>query len=83
MNRLILAASVAAAALIPATASARPMTATDMHMMHRMGAPSISPDGRTAIFTLSDTDLAANKRKSKLYSLDLTKAAAKPVAVRA
>ncbi|MES2147012.1 MAG: S9 family peptidase [Pseudomonadota bacterium] len=81
MNRLILAATVAAAAFVPATVSARPMTATDMHMMHRMGAPSISPDGRTAIFTLSDTDLAANKRKNKLYSLDLAKASAKPLPV--
>ncbi|MEO7564429.1 MAG: S9 family peptidase [Sphingomicrobium sp.] len=74
---LLLAA--AAAALVAASpALARPMTATDMHMMHRMGAPSVSPDGGFAIFTLSDTDLGANKRNTKLYSLDLTKAGATP-----
>ena len=40
------------------------MTATDMHMMRRLGAPSVSPDGRYAVFTLSTTDLAANKRNN-------------------
>ena len=79
----ILAASVAAAALAIATPSlARPMTATDMHMMHRMGAPSVSPDGRTAIFTLSTTDMAKNKRNNALYMLDLTRAGAQPMLVK-
>ena len=40
------------------------------------------PTGATAIFTISDTDLAANKRNNTLHSLDLTKAGAKPVAGR-
>jgi hypothetical protein len=43
MIKPITLAAVAASALIAATPSlARPMTATDMHMMHRLGAPSIS-----------------------------------------
>ena len=78
LNRLLLAASVAAAALVSTPAVARPMTATDMHMMRRMGAPSVSPDGKWAIFSLSTTDLAANKRNNALYSLDLTKAGTTP-----
>jgi dipeptidyl aminopeptidase/acylaminoacyl peptidase len=49
------------------------MTATDMHMMHRLESPSVSPDGHWAVFSLSTTDLAANKRNKALYSLDLTK----------
>ena len=76
MNRYLLAATVAAAALVSTPSVARPMTATDMHMMHRLGAPSVSPDGRTAIFTLSTTDLAANKRNNPLMMLDLTRPAA-------
>ena len=76
MNRLLLAATVAAAALVSTPLLARPMTATDMHMMHRLGAPSVSPDGRTAIFTLSITDMAANKRSNPLMMLDLTRPAA-------
>ncbi len=47
------------------------MTATDMHMMHRLGTPEVSPDGRWAVFTISDTDLKANKRNNTLYLLDL------------
>ena len=75
MNRLLLAATVAAAALVSTPLLARPMTATDMHMMHRLGAPSVAPDGRTAIFTLSTTDMAANKRSNPLMMLDLTRPA--------
>ena len=76
MNRTLLAATVAAAALVSTPSFARPMTATDMHMMHRMGAPSVSPDGKTAIFALSTTDMAANKRSNPLMMLDLTRPAA-------
>ncbi len=73
MNRTLLAATVAAAALVSTPSFARPMTATDMHMMHRMSAPSVSPDGKTAIFTLSTIDMAANKRNNPLMMLDLVK----------
>ena len=77
-------AAVAASALIAATpALARPMTATDMHMLHRLGAPSISPDGRRALFTLSTTDLAKNKRSNPLMMLDLTRPGAMPQPVAA
>jgi dipeptidyl aminopeptidase/acylaminoacyl peptidase len=78
MTKLALLAAAAAAALATSPALARPMTATDMHMMHRMGSPAVSPDGRYAVFTLSDTDLAANKRSNTLYVLDLKKAGAAP-----
>src|SRR6478672_6969850 len=73
-----LLAAVAASSLFAAPAVARPMTATDMHMMHRLGAPEVSPDGRTAVFTVSDTDLAKNKRINTLNVLDLGKPGAAP-----
>jgi dipeptidyl aminopeptidase/acylaminoacyl peptidase len=73
---LCLFAALAALAATPA--AARPMTATDMHMMHRLGAPAVSSDGRYAVFTISDTDLAANKRNNRLHLLDLTRAGAVP-----
>lgn len=79
-SSLFAAASVAALAFA-SPATARPMTATDMHMMHRVGAPEVSPDGRWAVFTISDTDLPANKRNNTLYLLDLTKSRAAPRAV--
>ena len=84
MNKALALAAVAAAALLAATPSlARPMTAVDMHMMHRLGAPSISPDGRQALFTLSTTDLAKNKRSNPLHLLDLTRKGATPRPVAA
>ena len=77
ITRLALAASAAAIAFSATPAVARPMTATDMHMMRRLGAPSVSPDGRYAVFSLSTTDLAANKRNNVTHILDLrTKGAA-------
>ena len=78
---LLAAAAFAALALPTAAATARPMTATDMHTMRRLGAPEVSPDGRTAIFSISTTDLAANKRNNTLYMLDLTLRGATPQAV--
>jgi dipeptidyl aminopeptidase/acylaminoacyl peptidase len=70
--------AAAAAALTAAPALARPMTATDMHMMHRLGSPEVSPDGRWALFTISDTDLKANKRNNRLHLLDLSKRGSAP-----
>ena len=70
--------AAAAAALAVSPAYARPMTATDMHSMHRIGAPEVSPDGRTAVFTISTTDWSKNKRVNSLYTLDLTKPGAAP-----
>src|ERR1044072_3660751 len=76
----LLAAAAAAFAASPALA--RPMTATDMHMMHRLGAPAVSPDGKWAVFTVSTTDLEKNKRINTLHLLDLTKAGATPQPVK-
>jgi len=78
IKRIVLAASVAASALSATPAVARPMTATDMQMMRRLGAPSVSPDGRYAVFSLSTTDLAANKRNNAVHILDLKARGAAP-----
>ena len=73
---LLLAGALAALAATPVLA--RPMTATDMHSMHRLGAPELSPDGKLAVFTVSTTDWDKNKRVNTLYKLDLTRAGATP-----
>jgi dipeptidyl aminopeptidase/acylaminoacyl peptidase len=78
IHRIALAASAAAIALTATPAIARPMTATDMHMMRRLASPSVSPDGRYAVFSLSTTDLAANKRNNAVQILDLKATAAAP-----
>src|SRR3982751_6853045 len=81
MTRTALLLAAAAAALAASPALARPMTATDMHMMHRLGAPEVSPDGKWAVFTISNTDLEKNKRVNTLYLLDLTRRAATPLPI--
>src|SRR5437868_15462400 len=81
MTHAKLLITAAAAALVASPALARPMTATDMHSMHRLGAPEVSPDGRTALFTLSTTDWEKNKRVNTLHTLDLTRPGAGPRAV--
>jgi dipeptidyl aminopeptidase/acylaminoacyl peptidase len=78
LNRTLLAATAATAALLSTPSFARPMTAADMHMMHRLAGPSVSPDGRHAIFALSTTDMAANKRNNALMMLDLAASGATP-----
>ena len=79
MIKISLLLATAAVAILPVPSLARPMTATDMHMMHRLGAPEVSPDGRWAIFTISETDLAKNRRTNSLYMLDLREAGAEPM----
>src|SRR5436190_22747268 len=81
MKKLMLA-SLAALALAPAPAAvARPMTATDLATLRRMGAPAVSPDGNWAVFQLSETDLAANRRRTDLFLLDLRSPNAAPVKI--
>ena len=80
MKKLLLA-GLAALALVPAAAPARPITATDLATLRRLAAPSVSPDGHWAVFQLSETDLAANRRRTDLFLLDLTHAGGQPVKI--
>jgi len=73
---LFTAAAAGLAAYSPL--AARPMTAIDLQSMHRIGSPEVSRDGRYAVFTLSTTDWAKNKRVNTLELLDLTRPGAQP-----
>jgi dipeptidyl aminopeptidase/acylaminoacyl peptidase len=75
--RLLLTAAAGALAASPLVA--RPMTATDMQMMHRVGTPEVSANGRYAVFTVSSTDLDKNKRNNRLFLLDLSHPGAAPL----
>jgi dipeptidyl aminopeptidase/acylaminoacyl peptidase len=83
MKKPLLAAAAAllGAALVPHALIARPMTATDLATLRRLAAPTVSPDGRWAVYQLSETDLAANKRLNDLWMLDLRAADAQPVRI--
>jgi dipeptidyl aminopeptidase/acylaminoacyl peptidase len=81
MNKLMLAGlGLLAFAQAPA-AVARPITATDLATMRRLGSPSISPDGNWAVYQLSETDLTANRRRNDLWLLDLRQAGAQPARI--
>ncbi|HYJ29221.1 MAG TPA: S9 family peptidase [Allosphingosinicella sp.] len=77
MNKLVLAA-LAALALAPAAADARPMTATDLASMRRLAAPSVSADGRWVVYQQRETDLAANRGRTDLWLLDMATPGAQP-----
>ena len=80
MNKLI-AAALAALALVPAAAPARPITATDLATLRRLAAPATSPDGNWAVYQLRETDLAANRGRTDLWLLDLRRPGAGPVRI--
>jgi dipeptidyl aminopeptidase/acylaminoacyl peptidase len=81
MRKLLLASLAAAAAPQAPAAFARPMTATDLATMKRLAAPSVSPDGRWAVFQLRETDMAANRGRTDLWLLDLRSRNAQPVKI--
>ena len=78
----LLAASLAALALAWAPAAfARPLTATDLATLRRIGAPIVSPDGNWVVYQLRETDLEANRGRIDLWLLDLRRANAEPVRI--
>ena len=80
--RTIVAAGLFALALVSASAvSARPITATDLATMRRLASPTVSPDGHWAVYQLRETDLPANRGRTDLWLLDLTRPAAAPVRI--
>ena len=76
--------SALSCALLALTANAafaqsrHPFTAQDLVSLNRVGEPALSPDGKTVVFTLRETDLAANRGRTDLWALDLATKAAQP-----
>ncbi|HSN73048.1 MAG TPA: S9 family peptidase, partial [Steroidobacteraceae bacterium] len=50
---------------------ARPFDVDDLVRLARVTDPVVSPDGRLVVYTVSETDLAANRRRTDLWLLDL------------
>ncbi len=61
-----------------ALAAPHPFTVEDLVRMQRVSDPTISPDGRTVVYTVRETDLAANRGRTDLWSLDLATKGAQP-----
>ncbi|HEX8661261.1 MAG TPA: S9 family peptidase, partial [Brevundimonas sp.] len=86
-HRSLLAGASAALALfaaVPALAEAPPETAApaaaqpadafdykDMISANRLADPQVSPDGRWVVYSVTTTDVAANRRTGSLYVMDL------------
>ena len=66
------------AAGIGAAAHARPLTITDVASLSRINAADVSPDGHWLVWEQRDTDMAANKGRTDLWRLDLSKKGAAP-----
>ena len=61
-----------------AVAAPRPFNVEDLVSMQRVSDPVLSPDGRTVVYTVRETDLAANRGRTDLWSLDLATKGAQP-----
>jgi dipeptidyl aminopeptidase/acylaminoacyl peptidase len=71
-------ALILALAITPALAETRGFTAQDMAALRRISAPTPAPDGTSALYVLRETDLAANKVQTDIWSLNLKKRKAAP-----
>ncbi|QKS00214.1 S9 family peptidase [Sphingomonas sp. CL5.1] len=71
-------ASLLAIAVAAAPAAARPLTIDDVISLSRVGSPTVSANGRWLVWAQRETDLAANKGRSDLWKLDLSRRGARP-----
>jgi dipeptidyl aminopeptidase/acylaminoacyl peptidase len=67
MRRLFLVLSVSVIAVVATAASPHPFSVHDMLAMDRIADPQISPDGKLVAFSVSVTDLDANRRRSDIH----------------
>jgi dipeptidyl aminopeptidase/acylaminoacyl peptidase len=58
-----------------------PMTAEDLVTMPRLGSPTVSKDGRFAVYAVTRTDPASLERSPAYYLLDLAARESEPVAL--
>lgn len=63
---------------IGAAAHARPLTINDVASLSRIGGADVSPDGHWLVWDQRETDLAANKGRTDIWRLDLTRKGAVP-----
>ena len=64
-----LVAVLALAATAPAFAASHPFDVHDLVMMERVDAPALSPDGKTIAFQVRQTDYAANKGTTGIWTV--------------
>jgi dipeptidyl aminopeptidase/acylaminoacyl peptidase len=76
----LLVCLLAAGSLPPAQAAAgAPFTAEDLVVLKRVSDPQVSPDASRVAYVQRETDLEANKGRTSLWLLDLTRPGSTPV----
>ncbi|MGH8401413.1 MAG: TolB family protein, partial [Gammaproteobacteria bacterium] len=60
------------------TSQPHPFDVMDLVMMSRVNDPHLSPDGTQVAFSVRETDYAANKGATSVWTLNLKQAGAKP-----
>src|SRR5437868_2518664 len=73
---LLATAQLAAAANV--SQGRRPFSIEDLVRMNRVSDPVLSPDGKTVVFTVRETDMDANRGRTDLWSLDVATKGAQP-----
>ncbi|MFZ1743283.1 MAG: S9 family peptidase [Pontixanthobacter sp.] len=58
-----------------------PMSAEDLVAMPRLGAPTVTPDGRYAVYSVTETNRESFVRTPTHYLIDLSKPNSKPVKI--
>jgi dipeptidyl aminopeptidase/acylaminoacyl peptidase len=80
--RSLVASWIALASVCTAAAAAEterhPFSVEDLVRLKRVAEPALSPDGKTVVFTVRETDIAANRGRQDLWSLDLATKGAQP-----
>jgi dipeptidyl aminopeptidase/acylaminoacyl peptidase len=71
-------AIILALIVTPTLADTRGFTAQDMVDLRRISAPTPAPNGKSALYVLRETNLAANKASTDIWSLNLASSKAAP-----
>ena len=72
MRRLLLSVLIFAFTFPVVAQAKHPFTFEDMMKLKRVGDPQVSPDGKWAIFSVVDVDLAANTKTPRIWIVPLS-----------
>ena len=64
-----LIATLAVLVIAPAFAAPTPFEARDLVMLDRVSSPALSPDGRTALYALRQTDYEGNRGRNSVWTV--------------
>jgi dipeptidyl aminopeptidase/acylaminoacyl peptidase len=79
MTRTLLLGLICATSATPAPAAdPKPFAIEDLVALERISDPAVAPDARAVAYTVTATDLDANRRRSDLWLLDLNVRDARP-----